>query len=81
MLKIKNLPVKGAKSDTGWIVHAEGNCWTMWHRIIETDAPPHEVMEYLQNNGDHPGWTGVEYSAHNSKDGKLYFHSTWDSGD
>ncbi len=80
-LHIKNLPVKGAKSDTGWIVEAEGRCYTTWKREIETDAPPHEVMEYLQQNEDYPGWTGVEYSAYKSKEGKLYFHSTYDSGD
>lgn len=79
--QIKNIPIEGAKSDTGWIVESEGRCWTVWRRVIETDLPPSEIIKYLEQNDDYAGLDGVEFSAYKSSEGKLYFRSTLDSSD
>ena len=78
---IKNIPIEGCKKDSGWFIYNEGRCWTTWHREIETEREPEQVCKDLVSAGDHPGWTGVEWSRYHSKNGVTVLWSTWDSGD
>jgi len=78
---IKNIPVANASEDTGWVKHSEGRCWTMWTRTLKTDRTPKEVSAEVFENQDYPGWTGVEWFEHSSRNGVVVLHSTWDSSD
>ncbi|NCX93424.1 MAG: hypothetical protein EBX40_01965 [Gammaproteobacteria bacterium] len=78
---IKNIPIEKATYDSGWIEHRSGRCWTVWRREIHATTPPHEIIELLEREGDHPGWTGVQYCLAFSEGEKMIFDSTYDSSD
>lgn len=82
MYPIKNVKIPNVGSDTGWIVNRTGRCVTHWIRYVE--APPEakdSIIEFLIDERDFPGWSGVEYAVGLNKNGLIAFTSTWDSSD
>ena len=81
MHKIKNMKLLDVISDTGWVVRSTGNCYTSWIRRIKTNRDYKEIRDILFEEGDYPGWTGVEYAPGLCEQGVLVFTSVWDSSD
>jgi hypothetical protein len=68
--------------DSGWVVSADGRCWTTWHRTVklEDKYSVDDLIEYLSKTQDYPGmW--LEYSKGLSKGGNTVLVSTYDSSD
>ncbi len=83
--EVRDLPLPGVISDSGWKVRSRGSAYTEWQRTLEVSPErgisPEDYAEMMVSKGDYPGWTGVTFAKGYSKGNKYVFVSTWDSGD